>query len=102
MAFAFLLVALVLARCDQGVIPAIATGLKRDFQMSTFKVGTLGSMTYLGATVGSLLAIPLLDQVPSKWALFLCLVGEAISLFVFTYAQDFTHLSLGRFFSGAC
>ena len=39
---------------------------------------------------------------PSKWALLLCLVGEAISLFVFTYAQDFAHLSLGRFFSGAC
>ena len=69
--------------------------------MNSFEVGSLGSATYLGATVGCLAAIPLLDYVPTKWTLITCLVIEAISFFVFTMVEDYYHLATARFFSGA-
>ena len=100
-AFIFLLLALILARSDQGIIPAIATNLKEQFKMNSFEVGSLGSATYLGATVGCLAAIPLLDYVPTKWALLSCLVAEAISFLVFTLVDDFYHMSIARFCAGA-
>ena len=71
--FLLLFLALFAARTDQGVIPAIATTLKKEFNMNSVSIGSLGSMVYLGAVVGSLIAIPLLDFLPTKLALMSCL-----------------------------
>ena len=43
-------------------------------------------MVYFGATVGSVIAVPLLDLVPTRWALLGCLLLQIIALFLFTYA----------------
>ena len=52
----------------------MATTLKEQFEMNSVAIGSLGSMAYLGATLGSLIAIPVLDKVPSRWAIIGCLL----------------------------
>ena len=85
-----LFLALFAARTDQGIIPAIATTLKEQYGMSSLQVGSLGSMVYLGATIGSVIAVPLLDLLPTKWALLGCLFVQIIALETFTYATKMT------------
>ena len=70
--------------------------------MNSVAVGSLGSMVYLGATAGCVLAIPLLDLLPTRWALIICYVVQMIALYVFTWSADWYDLAAGRFFSGAC
>jgi len=70
--------------------------------MNSLEIGSLGSMGYLGATVGSLIAIPWLDLMPTRWALLTCLIVQGATLFVFTWSEEWSDLAIGRFLSGAC
>ena len=68
--------------------------------MKSITIGTLGSCVYLGATVGSLIAIPLLDLVPTKIALIGCLGVQSLALLAFTFSLGFKELAAARFLSG--
>ena len=98
--FLLLFLALFAARTDQGVIPAIATTLKKQFNMNSVSIGSLGSMVFLGSVVGSLIAIPLLDLIPTKLALMSCLFWQSLALFSFTFSTDWYELAAARFLSG--
>ena len=58
--------------------------------MSSIQVGSLGSMVYLGATAGSVIAVPLLDLMPTRWALLGCLIVQIVALALFTYSEHMT------------
>lgn len=58
-------------------------------------------MSYLGATTGCVLAIPLLDLVPTKFALLSCLLIQIVSLALFSYADRMSQLAVARFLCGA-
>jgi len=100
--FVILFIALLLARTDQGIVPAIATNLKKQFNMNSLEIGSLGSMVYLGATAGCVMAIPLLDILPTKVALVACYIVQGIALYLFTFSAEWFDLAAGRFLSGAC
>ena len=99
--FVVLFFAMFTARSDQGIIPAVATTLKDYYGMDSVEIGSLGSMVYLGATAGSVIAIPFLDLVPTRIALLSCLVVQILSLYLFTWGLKWSHLAMARFLSGA-
>lgn len=70
--------------------------------MNSLEIGSLGSMVYLGATAGCVLAIPLLDILPTKVALVTCYILQGIALYLFTFSAEWYDLAAGRFLSGAC
>ena len=55
MVFLVLYLTLLVARLDQGIIPAIAPNLKAYFGFNSTQIGSLGSCIYFGATVGKFL-----------------------------------------------
>ena len=59
--FAVLFLTMYVSRTDQGILPALNSTLKKEFGMSNIELGSLGSMVYFGAFVGSMVAIPLFD-----------------------------------------
>jgi len=40
------------ARTDQGIVPALNTTLKSEFDFSNIQIGQLGSVVYMGAVLG--------------------------------------------------
>ena len=53
----------------QGIVPALSTALKEDFNLTNAEFGTLGSFVYLGSVVGSLIAMPCYDKLNTKFVL---------------------------------
>ena len=50
--FVMLFVTMAVARTDQGIVPALATTLKKVFGFNNAQIGQLGSSVYIGAVFG--------------------------------------------------
>ena len=56
--FFVILLTNLLINIDHGVIPACTTVLKQELGLTDVSLGTLGSLVYLGLTLGSFTATP--------------------------------------------
>jgi len=52
MIFALLFITNFIGNFDHGIVPAINTVLKDEFNLNNVQVGSLGSLVYLGCVVG--------------------------------------------------
>ena len=59
---------------DNGILPAMTTILKTDYELTDLQVGTLGSLVYMGEVTGSLVAMTAFKKVPVKFVLLSCIV----------------------------
>ena len=67
-----------------GILPAGSTKIKEELGIENAQFGFLGSIVYLGQTIGSVLASILLQYFNPKWVLGMCLFLNIGSLMVFT------------------
>ena len=98
--FALVLLTNILINIDHGTLPAITIILQRDLDIEAWKIGLLGSLVYLGLSVGSLLAPFLFLRVSPKIILNVSLLLNGASLFVFTLPGGFATLAVSRTFVG--
>ena len=58
--FLMLFVCMFVARTDQGIIPALNSTLKANFNFTSVQLGKLGSCVYIGAVTGMRLCLVIL------------------------------------------
>ena len=85
---------------DHGILPALNTIIKTEFDLDDVQMGALGSVVYLGNVVGSLLGMPLFKYFSTKWILACSLIFQMASLTVFTQVGVFMVLEISRFLTG--
>ena len=54
--FFLLFITMYVARTDQGIVPALNTTLKTEFDFTNVQIGQLGSVVYMGAVLGKFLS----------------------------------------------
>eukprot|EP00347_Sterkiella_histriomuscorum_P015691 403356061 len=92
----------LLINIDHGSIPAATLNLKKDLNIDNVELGVLGSLVYLGLTVGSMVATPIFSYMKAKYILILSFLLNAGSLILFTVSTNLWILSLSRFLVGFC
>jgi hypothetical protein len=106
----------LLINIDHGTIPAATIKLKSDFGIDNIALGFLGSLVFMGLTLGrltkhineyfflgSLLATPIFCYVKAKYILVGSLVLNALGLLLFTLPINFFAVqAFSRFLVGFC
>lgn len=87
-------------RFDHGIIPAMNTEIKKEFDFTNIEMGALGSSVYAGNVIGSLFAMPLFNYYPTKPILVFCLASQILALSIFTVCTTFHYLALTRILTG--
>lgn len=90
----------ILINVDHGCIPAATVVMKMDLHLDNFQLGTLGSMVFLGLTVGSAFATQVFQMVSEKKILIYSLILNIISVGFFCWTRQFWALNLSRFICG--
>lgn len=85
---------------DMGILPAGSTVIKEELGIENAKFGLLGSVVYLGQTVGAALSSVVLQYCNPKKVLGTCLFFNVVSLIVFTVTENFTILMICRMCTG--
>lgn len=85
---------------DMGILPAGSTKIKQELGIENAQFGFLGSIVYLGQTLGSVLASIVLQYCNPKWVLGTCLFLNIGTLMLFTLTTDFTVLVICRMCTG--
>ena len=90
----------VLINLDHGALPAAATAIKEETQMPNVKIGSLGSMVFLGLVCGSICGTIVLGKFKFKTVLVLSFLGNGIGLILFTLGSNIYVMGFARFLSG--
>ena len=99
--FWFLFVMNFIRVFDNGIVPALTTTLKEDYEMTDLQIGSLGSLVYMGEVMGSLLAMPMYAKIPVKIVLLGCIVLQSVVILGFAFSQgSYEIMALSRFFTG--
>ncbi len=94
---------------DHGIFPACTEEVRQDVGIPNTALGIMGSIVYLGLVVGiqtsmtclgSMCAIPVLNNMNTKFVLIICLLANCASLFLFTVTSTFEIYLLSRFLVG--
>ena len=78
----------VLSNIDSGVIPAATQKMEDKMKVAETKIGLFGSMDFLGRVIGSLVYIPIINQINRRYLLTATLIGESISLIIPFFFQS--------------
>lgn len=73
----------ILINFDHGVIPAAVNQIKLDLGLNNINVGLLGSLVYLGLTLGSILTAPLFTKCNPKIVISIAMLLNGASLIIF-------------------
>ena len=68
---------------ENGAVPGSLNQIKEAFNYDDTRVGALGSILYFGISLGSLVAIFIMDKFSYKVILGMSFIGNAIGLFLF-------------------
>lgn len=90
----------VLVNFDHGVMPAGAMEMKQDFGLTNTEFGWLGSIVFIGLTLGAISASFLYQHFTSRCLLLIALCANAFSLFLFTVQKTYIILVVSRFLTG--
>ncbi|XP_051525027.1 solute carrier family 2, facilitated glucose transporter member 6-like [Myxocyprinus asiaticus] len=82
------------------VIPQLSTSNDPRLKMDTHQTSWFGSIFSLGAALGGLSAMLLIDRVGRKLSIMMSAVPSAVGLLVMGAAQEVWMLLLGRFLTG--
>lgn len=99
--FIFLFVMNFIRIFDNGILPALTTTLKEDYDLTNLQIGSLGSLVYIGEVTGSLIAMPVYQKVSVKAVLLSCIVLQSVVILGFAFSKgNFEIMALSRFFTG--
>ena len=98
--FKVLFAAILIMSIDLGILPACSVNMQQELGIDNWKFGLLGSVVYLGQTLGAVMSSVMLEKVPPQIFLFVCIVSNILTLLYFTYTSDFTNLLLCRMLTG--
>lgn len=100
----------LMVNMDHGIFPACTEEVRRDIGIPNTQLGIMGSIVYLGLVVGkpdqcpsfagSMCAIPVLNNMNTKFVMTICLLANAASLFLFTISSAYEVYLLSRFLVG--
>ena len=90
----------LLINFDHGVMPAGAPSMQADLQLNNTEYGWLGSVVFIGLTLGSISASFTYQKFNSKHVLVAVLLANAISMACFTLSKHYAILVTSRFFTG--
>ena len=85
---------------DMGILPAGSLVLKEELGMNNADFGFLGSIVYVGQTIGSILATRLLQSCNPKFILATCLFLNIGTLILFTLTTNYYVLVICRMCTG--
>ena len=83
-----------------GILPAGSTVIKKELKIDNTWFGFLGSIVYLGQTIGSALATGMLQCCNPKLILSLCLFLNIFTLILFTLTDVYIILAFCRMCTG--
>ena len=90
----------LLMMIDMGILPACTVKMQDELKIANGPFGMLGSMVYLGQTIGSFLATFFLQKMPTKLILSSCLILNTSSLILFTLTDIYWIIALCRVLTG--
>lgn len=90
----------LLINFDHGVMPAGAPSMQAELGLNNSEYGWLGSVVFIGLTLGSISASFMYEKFNSKNVLLAVLLANAVSMSIFTTSANFVVLMTSRFFTG--
>ena len=81
--FLCILLCQMMLNFDSGAIPSVLNKIKAEFNMEPVDEGLMGSLQYVGLTLGSPIAGLILQKKTIKWMLLLSLFLNAVCCFAF-------------------
>jgi fucose permease len=87
---------------DHGAIPAITPVLKEDLNLNSQQLGFLGSLVFLGVTVGSIIATFILEKLSYKSIISISVFFNGCGLIMFASSTNYNFQCFARFMSGFC
>ena len=102
--FIFLLICLIniLINLDRGAIPAATTEIKDKNNISNAELGMVGSLLFLGLTLGSLMGGYFFSKYSSKWVVIISLFSFCFFLYSFTILESSGGMYICRIGCGFC
>lgn len=94
----FLLIFLIniIINFDHGAIPAATTTLMTNLNLDHVAIGVLGSLVFLGLTLGACCAGPLFNNYAPKWIVSAGIIAANLFLYYFTQATTAVGLGICR------
>lgn len=87
--FIHIFTANIIINFDHGIIPAALTELKEDLNITNTNIGILGSLVYLGLTLGALITAPTFKMFNPKYVMSITLILDAGALVIFPLLSHF-------------
>ena len=85
---------------DQGAVAGNTKEIKRHFHIDDLRLGTLGSIVFIGNTIGCILTFCLINRVNRKYLMLIASTITCINYFIFTQIKFYPLILLCRFLSG--
>ena len=85
---------------DHGAIPAGIKEMQDELEISTTKLGNLGSLVFFGLSCGTVLSANIVGKVSWKTILTCSLFGNGLGLFLYSYFSNYYILCFARWLSG--
>ena len=98
--FIVLIMVTILMDLDQGILSSTTTTLMEDFKMTERELGGLGSMIFLGTTIGCVCSFTLINKFNRKYLLLGTMCFDALSLFFITQTKNLLILYFCRVIAG--
>jgi len=86
--FAHIFITNIVINFDHGIIPAALTELKNDLSLTNANIGILGSLVYLGLTIGAVVTAPLFGKFNPKYVMGISLFLNAVALIIFPLSNN--------------
>ena len=85
---------------DQGAVAGNTKEIKRHFHIDDLRLGTLGSIVFIGNTIGCILTFCLINRINRKYLMLIASTITCINYFIFTQIKFYPLILLCRFLSG--
>lgn len=93
----------LLVQVDHGILPAAAVTIEKKLDLNTVEYGALGSIVYLGLTIGSVIAPMVFQWNKNKLVLTVIMSINGGLLLIFTLAKNYYYiLFITRMLIGFC
>lgn len=98
--FVFIISLIFIMNMDQGIVSGTTTELKKDMLLSNEQLGMLGSILFIGCTVGCILSFTLINKFDRRKMLLTAIASNTIALFALITTKIYYIILLCRIISG--
>jgi MFS family permease len=85
---------------DHGSIPAATSTLMTELNLDHVALGIIGSLVFLGITIGAVVAGPMFNMYAPKWLIIVSLLCISFFLYAFISATSVLYLGFSRVMCG--